>query len=295
MCGFFLTNSKLYRTTDAGYSWVSYSTGVGNREMSFVTENTGWICDLYTFPYPPPYGTNYSQIRRTDNGGQSWNVQVNIQEQSFSIDRIFFYDINSGFYNGFVSSSLSHTVTGGSSWGAGSAGAGFFKNYYEMSFSSNNYGWFIGDQLIKTSDAGYNWRTMSTSFGTNFNNVFFVNDTIGWLVGNGGLIIKTKNGGEPVIGVNPITNIVNFFSLSQNYPNPFNPITRIKFDIPKSSHMQIAVYDILGREVQQLLNEDKKPGSYEITWDGSRFASGIYFYKIISDNFMETKKMVLLK
>jgi hypothetical protein len=164
-----------------------------------------------------------------------------------------------------------------------------------MSFSSNNYGWFIGDQLIKTSDAGYNWRTMSTSFGTNFNNVFFVNDTIGWLVGNGGLIIKTKNGGEPVIGVNPITNIVNFFSLSQNYPNPFNPITRIKFDIPKSSHMQIAVYDILGREVQQLLNEDKKPGSYEITWDGSRFASGIYFYKIISDNFMETKKMVLLK
>lgn len=85
------------------------------------------------------------------------------------------------------------------------------------------------------------------------------------------------------------------FSLSQNYPNPFNPTTKIKFDVPKPSFTKLIIYDMLGREVTTLVNEELKPGTYETDWDASYYSSGVYFYKIISGDFVETKKMVLMR
>jgi hypothetical protein len=93
------------------------------------------------------------------------------------------------------------------------------------------------------------------------------------------------------------------FSLSQNYPNPFNPVTKIKFDILSGFPLRaygndkvvLKVYDIMGREIQILVNEKLNPGTYEVTFDGSNFASGIYFYQLRSGDFVETKKLVLLK
>ena len=89
-------------------------------------------------------------------------------------------------------------------------------------------------------------------------------------------------------------------NLSQNYPNPFNPVTRIKFDIPplkgvRGMMVRLIIYDLLGREVTTLVNEPMKPGTYEVDWDGSMYASGVYFYKLITDEYVETRKMVLLK
>ncbi|MCE1166277.1 MAG: T9SS type A sorting domain-containing protein [Bacteroidetes bacterium] len=85
------------------------------------------------------------------------------------------------------------------------------------------------------------------------------------------------------------------FSLSQNYPNPFNPTTKIKFDIPTFSNVRINIYDITGREIYNLVNETLTPGSYQTSFDGLELNSGIYFYKLITKNFTETKKMLLLK
>jgi Secretion system C-terminal sorting domain len=85
------------------------------------------------------------------------------------------------------------------------------------------------------------------------------------------------------------------FSLQQNYPNPFNPITRIKFEIPNSSNTKIMIYDVLGKLVTSLVNKQLKPGSYEVEWDGSWYASGVYFYSLVTDEFVETKRMVLIK
>jgi len=84
------------------------------------------------------------------------------------------------------------------------------------------------------------------------------------------------------------------FRLLQNYPNPFNPITNIKYEIPKDVNVSIKIYDILGREVFSF-NEYKLAGSYEVQFDGTNFASGMYFYKLEADGFSDTKKMVLLK
>ncbi len=85
------------------------------------------------------------------------------------------------------------------------------------------------------------------------------------------------------------------YNLFQNYPNPFNPTTKIKYSIPNSDKVLIKVYDVLGREVETLLNECENAGTYEIEFDGSNLTSGLYFYKITSGKYSETKKMILMK
>lgn len=85
------------------------------------------------------------------------------------------------------------------------------------------------------------------------------------------------------------------FNISQNFPNPFNPTTTIKYELPKDVKVVIKVYDILGREVVVLVNEFKKAGYYQTEFNGSNFASGVYFYRIEAGEYLKSKKMVLLK
>ena len=90
-------------------------------------------------------------------------------------------------------------------------------------------------------------------------------------------------------------NLNNSFSLSQNYPNPFNPVTTIHFMIPKSELVTIKVYDTLGKAVATLVNETKNAGEYNVSFNTSHLASGVYFYRITAGEFIDTKKMVLVK
>jgi Secretion system C-terminal sorting domain len=85
------------------------------------------------------------------------------------------------------------------------------------------------------------------------------------------------------------------YSLSQNYPNPFNPTTNIKFDIPKLANVKLSVYDITGREIATLVNNELEPGRYEYKFDGSNYASGIYFFRIKAGDFFQVRKMFLIK
>jgi hypothetical protein len=90
------------------------------------------------------------------------------------------------------------------------------------------------------------------------------------------------------------------FSLSQNYPNPFNPSTVIEFTVPSRGHIELSVYNLLGQRVATLVDEPMNPGVYRAVWYGTdqagrRVASGIYFYRLKADQFLKTKKMVLLK
>lgn len=104
--------------------------------------------------------------------------------------------------------------------------------------------------------------------------------------------------GNSVVGIEPISSVIpEKFALQQNYPNPFNPSTKIQFSIPKSSgvNVNLTIYDILGAEVSVIINEKLQAGEYEVTFDASNYSSGIYFYRLISDNFTETNKMILMK
>lgn len=96
--------------------------------------------------------------------------------------------------------------------------------------------------------------------------------------------MKTAGNGIPIC-----------YSLKQNYPNPFNPITRISFDLPKRSFVKLTVYNILGKVVKKLANKYFNAGSHNIDWDGSDFPSGVYFYKLETDGFVKSRKMILLK
>ncbi|MEK7626938.1 MAG: T9SS type A sorting domain-containing protein, partial [Patescibacteria group bacterium] len=85
------------------------------------------------------------------------------------------------------------------------------------------------------------------------------------------------------------------FRLEQNYPNPFNPTTRIRFEVPKQGLVRLAVYDALGREVKLLIQEIKSAGVYETDFDAENLPSGVYFYRLNSGNFTETRKMMFVK
>ena len=103
-------------------------------------------------------------------------------------------------------------------------------------------------------------------------------------------------------GITNTNGIANTYSLSQNYLNPFNPITTIKFSIPVRGLVKLIVFDVLGKEVATLVNDEQTSGNYEVTFDVSKLTSEVYFYriaihsdKITSGDFSDVKKMVLLK
>ena len=85
------------------------------------------------------------------------------------------------------------------------------------------------------------------------------------------------------------------YTLSQNYPNPFNPITNIQFSIPKTEFVSLKIYNLLGQKVTTLVDKKQPAGSYQVQWDASRFASGVYYYQLKVGDYVQTRKMVLLK
>ena len=85
------------------------------------------------------------------------------------------------------------------------------------------------------------------------------------------------------------------FYLSQNYPIPLNPSTTIKYSLPEETYVALKVFDILGNEIETLVNDEKSLGNYEVEFDGSELSSGIYFYQLRAGNFIQTTKMVFMK
>ena len=83
--------------------------------------------------------------------------------------------------------------------------------------------------------------------------------------------------------------------LNRTIPNPFNPSTKIKYSVPQTSQLQIKVFDLLGNEIETLVNEEKPTGTYELNWNAANLPSGIYFYRLKAGDYINTKKMILIK
>lgn len=198
-------------------------------------------------------------------------------------------------------------------------------------FDSLHYG--ECNSLINTIDSGYaftgTWDSLNTSdyyvrlykldskgnevwrksFGFNDNdvgnNICQTQDSGFAIIGirdnfqNGDIyIIKTDNLGyaNPIVSISNLSNSsIPYFQLSQNYPNPFNPKTVISYKLQFGSFVKLIIYDGLGHEIITLLNKKQNAGSYEIGFDGSNFSSGVYFYKLETEKFIQTKKMLLIK
>jgi photosystem II stability/assembly factor-like uncharacterized protein len=156
-------------------------------------------------------------------------------------------------------------------------------------------------RMFRTTNFGTTWireglPSQATATGEQVQHIQFINATVGFAVlggssGNGGLL--KYNGPD---GINSNTGIIpSEFKLEQNFPNPFNPATTIRFSLPKSGFVTLKIYDALGKEVETLVSENMSAGIQEVSYDASRLNSGVYFYRIYTNGFTDTKKMVLVK
>jgi len=165
------------------------------------------------------------------------------------------------------------------------------SNIFNQNPQDKSFSWMIGFE-------GSEGRTYAKNFGL-LNHGLRIATNISTLYLRGCIINGVLYGDtNMLVGINQISSeIPDKFSLSQNYPNPFNPTTKIKFAIPGASAAQtfLSVFDIQGKEVAILVNESLKPGTYEVEWDAASYPSGVYFYKLVASNVIETKKMVLIK
>jgi photosystem II stability/assembly factor-like uncharacterized protein len=149
--------------------------------------------------------------------------------------------------------------------------------------------------IYVSNDNGITWTQKNEGYPTGriATSFCFLNNFI--FVGTDGSGVYKRPLSE-LVGLQTLINeIPNIYTLYQNYPNPFNPSTNIKFKIPNTSHVILIVYDILGKDISILVNEELKPGIYQVEWDAKNFNSGVYYYTLTANEYKETKKLVLLK
>ncbi len=267
------------KTTNGGSSWNSvYSSSPftnGTSAPYFINSLTGWYLNL-EIP---------SNLYKTTDGGSSWTSTV----LSSVYGSLHFFNETTGFICG---TGLAKTTNGGLNWITKLSDLDLNK----VIFINDQTGWTFGasGKIWKTTNQGENW-TMSVSFNKQLISGVFVNQNTGWIVGSEGLILKTINGG---VGITQTSSTIpDKFSLNQNYPNPFNPSTRINYELRNSNYVSLKVFDLLGKEVAQLVNEKQNAGSYAVDFNSAELnlPSGIYFYTLNAGEFKETRKMVLVK
>lgn len=159
--------------------------------------------------------------------------------------------------------------------------------------------------ILNTTDGGNTWNQQNRITTNDLYDVFFTSPNIGTAIGEAGTIINTTYPGITSIETEREDKpFPSGFSLSQNYPNPFNPTTKIKFSIPQNvrretANVSLKIYDVLGREIATLINEEirqgRTAGEYEVEFNAENLPTGIYFYRLKAGDFIQTKKMVLLK
>jgi photosystem II stability/assembly factor-like uncharacterized protein len=304
--GWAVGNSSLLKTTDGGLDWYPQNSEMVKLsyldKIQFVNDQIGWIID-----------NSDSTILKTINGGKTWTKYKT--ETSMWLQSLFFLNENLGWavgnYQGI--NNIQKTIDGGETWVPQNA---VYADISSVFFINDNIGWVCGfDNLLrvsvifKTTDGGKSWYKQNCPIKNEWNlsDIFFSNENTGWAVGNG--IIKTTNGGGIVNVSNEkelYNTIPNQIELFQNYPNPFNPITTIKYALPKESDVQLIIYDILGREVKNLVNGYNSTGYKEVVWNGmnnngQQVTSGIYICRLKATSledlnvFEKSIKLLLMK
>lgn len=280
------TGLELKKNSGAGWSTIYNGFSTGN--IYFADANTGFVSGG---------STGVRVVLFTSNGGTNWTTYSTGSTKS--IESVYLRPSGLGFV-GCDSSLLLRTTN----FGLNFSQIPLPNNLrvQNIRFVNEFTGWFLGTdrnspysgRLYVTNNGGASFQQMMSLMSFNVKGYSFVDALNGFVCGDSGRVLKTTNGGLTFVSQNSGL-LLDKYSLSQNYPNPFNPVTSIKFDIPKSGFVKITVYDLLGREVTNLVNEQMQPGSYSVDWDASNYPSGVYFYKLEAGDFMESKRMVLVK
>ena len=308
----FSGGSFINYTSDAGDSWITAdvdSNVISNfpvYKFNFLNRKFGYACG-----------------GRLDVAGVVWrtnNYGLNWTSQGISADEVFdifvFDSLNaitlSGDPEGLFPVAKLKTTDAGIIWNYSELP--FFGLSFEIDFRTYNEGWSAsGYKFLLTTNRGETWAEFDTPDSAVVYDLQFTDARNGYAVGEKGVILKLD---PNLVDVKDDVANSEDFILYQNYPNPFNPSTNIRFSISDFGFVSLKVYDVLGNEIAILINEEKQPGVYEVEFSSkggssssrntfslsSRQAdikdlssSGIYFYKLIFGEFVQTKKMIYLK
>ena len=287
----------ILKTTNAGITWQYH-------EFS----NYGFINSIYFVDINTGFATGSKSyydlvIIKTTDGGSNWFDTFTNPTYGYFFYGINFIDANTGVaVGGFTqpgNAFILRTTNGGMNWDWVDY---IFNNndiYWSVRFVSPSIVYVAGGMtgygaILISTNGGLNWSPQTSNSNNFLRGSYFTSLNTGYVVGVGGTILKTTDGGGT--GIIPISNqIPDKFSLSQNYPNPFNPSTVISFQLLVVGQVLLKVFDILGKEITTLVNEQLQPGTYEVTFDGSNLSNGVYFYKLQTGNFLSIKKMLLIK
>jgi len=275
---------SLFKSTDGGSTWDS--TGLylqqagsetGYNNAMFVSGNNIW------------FGTNNTRVYKSNNFGTTWTFGATTgQTSSYAVH---FNSTSLGMIGG--ATGVLRTTDGGTTWAAAgsvpgsgniSGVEGFFTNF-----------WCVrGPAIYRSSDNGDSWALNYTGSAVlaDIDLIALSGCPDGWAVGSSGTIVRMIS----YVGIpKGSTEIPNVFKLEQNYPNPFNPVTVIGYQLSASSFVTLKVYDLLGREVATIVNENRPAGYYTVEFDATNLASGLYFYTLKAGDFTDTKKMLVVK
>jgi hypothetical protein len=229
------------------------------------------------------------------DGGAIWEEQTNPADQP--LREVCFATDQRGLAVGLVGTIL-YTTDGGANWEA-RPNSGY--RWQSVFLTQSGKAWAVGDKgrIAYSTDWGYTWEAQESGVSVELWQVYFINDDEGWIVGGGigqpGVILHTKNGGV-VSGVEAESiKIPGSYILEQNYPNPFNSITKIKFQTPNSQFVSLKVYDIQGKNISTIVSQYLTAGNHDYSFNAANLASGIFYYELITAQYREVKKMILLR
>lgn len=287
------TNLGVYRSTDIGASF--------NLVSAYNNSNIGQPCDLIVMWDNSDVlfmGDDGSDIYKSTNSAYTWiQVKPNSSSEVPSMCNSVF-DQTICYATTWSSSQVYKTVNRGDNWNitSNNSGSGWGSdvcredpnvvltgNYGSQSYLSTNGGanFFNVNSGLGGAGAGIMVPDRSIFLNMQTSTLYKLNITYTVLTSSNENIISTS--------------VPSDFNLYQNYPNPFNPTTTIKFSLPSKGNISLKVYNGLGKEVETLADGYRSAGTYEVSFDASKLVSGIYFYKLVTDNFINTKKMILVK
>ena len=271
---------KIYWSSNNGSKWQLLST------YPQEGSETGWnnaLCVVYPDGWS---GTNSGRLYYSPTG-EEWSPQPTTR--LINSKAVWFKNKDVGMAGGNV---IDFTTDGGSSWTFISVpGTG---DILGIAADGDKWWYVRGSSVYHSTDNGGSWSMIYTAPSGIFNHlVKATNGSHLWAVRSNGGISSTHT----PVGIEDERKdaIPEIFSLAQNYPNPFNPSTTFSYTIPNASKVIIKIYDVLGNEIETLVNDDKEAGNYEVKWNAVDLPSGVYFYQLSTGSFIETKNMLLLK
>jgi hypothetical protein len=296
------------KTTNQGATWTVQNNTPSGFGLYGVLGTVVCIDSLF---YGWGIGPGTAKVIFTTNGGSSWTTKSINSTGSFTTGFAFSNDKSIGIAVGSHSLPfISRSTNEGASWSIINTGLPMAGSEY------NRIHWLHGTDICfitsitgqggcigKSTNSGLNWTIMSTDIVDGImaiDGIFTGGSSFGYAVSGYDDILRLQ---EP-IGIHTIGHgIPSEFLLHQNYPNPFNPVTRIRFQMKVSGLVELKIYDLLGREISNLVDEYLSPGVYEIDWNAKNFTSGLYLYQLkVFDpkvatgySFKETRKMMLIK